>query len=119
MLYSYNMTVNVNTGKYNLIKGTGLDDTVARMEATDNFDDIYQFFLELVDSNYIKKSMSLMSLDNYRGKNHKTGHLGTEDFPIHYKGRIEWHEINVFAGYDDDGEKIINILDRDVTEAHG
>ena len=29
-----------------------------------------------------------------------------------------WPEINVFAGFDENGEVIINILGRDVTEAH-
>ena len=30
----------------------------------------------------------------------------------------EWHEINVFACFDENGEAIINILGWDVTEAH-
>lgn len=34
------------------------------------------------------------------------------------KNGLEWHEMNVFAGFDEDGEAIINILGRDVTEAH-
>ncbi len=118
MLYSYNMTVNVDTGKYTLITGTGLDDTVARMEATDQFDDIYQNFLNAVDPEYLEKGKELLSLDNYRGKQDKTGHLGTGDFLIRYSEKPEWHEINVFAGYDENGEAIINILGRDVTEAH-
>ena len=42
MLYSYNMTVNVNTGKYTLITGTGLDETVARLKSTDDYSSIYR-----------------------------------------------------------------------------
>lgn len=118
MLYSYNMTVNVNTGKYTLITGTGLDDTVARMKATDNYDDIYQNFLKAVDPEYLQRGTELMDLDNFKGQKDKTGHLGTEEFPMHYTEKMEWHEINVFAGYDENGEAIINILGRDVTEAH-
>ncbi|MGN0653603.1 MAG: PocR ligand-binding domain-containing protein [Oscillospiraceae bacterium] len=118
MLYSYNMTVNVNTGKYTLITGTGLDDTVARMEATDRYDDIYRYFINALDNEYLEKGTEFMSLDRYRGKQDKTGHLGTEEFLMHYTEKPEWHEINVFAGYDENGEAIINILGRDVTEAH-
>ena len=118
MLYSYNMTVNVNTGRYTLIKGTGLEDTVARMEATDNYDDIYQTFIHAVDKEYLEKGIELLFLDRYRVKHDKTGHLGTEEFLVHYDKKPEWHEINVFAGYDENGEPIINILGRDVTEAH-
>lgn len=118
MLYSYNMTVNVNTGKYTLITGTGLDDTVARMKTTDSYDDIYQSFLKAVDPTYLQRGKELMSLENYRGQKDKSGHLGTEEFPMYYSPKLEWHEINVFAGYDENGEAIINILGRDVTEAH-
>lgn len=118
MLYSYNMTVNVNTGKYTLITGTGLDDTVARMIATDNYDDIYQRFLRALDPTYLLRGKELMSLENYRGQKDKSGHLGTEEFPLYYTEKLEWHEINVFAGYDENGEAIINILGRDTTEAH-
>ena len=44
--------------------------------------------------------------------------MGTEEFPLRYTEKLEWHEINVFAGFDENGEAIINILGRDVTEAH-
>ncbi|MBO5154933.1 MAG: PocR ligand-binding domain-containing protein [Eubacterium sp.] len=118
MLYSYNMTVNVKTGTYTLITGTGLDDTVARMEATDRYDDIYQNFLKAVDPEYRQRGEELMALENFRDLKDKSGHLGTEEFPMHYTEKLEWHEINVFAGYDENGETIINILGRDVTEAH-
>ena len=118
MLYSYNMTVNVNTGKYTLITGTGLDETVAMIKATDCYDDIYQKFLKAVDPSYLQRGKELMALENYRGQKDKSGHLGTEEFPMYYSEKLEWHEINVFAGYDENGETIINILGRDVTEAH-
>lgn len=118
MLYSYNMTVNVNTGKYTLITGTGLDETVAKMKATDRYDTIYQIFLNAIEPSYLARGKELLTLENYRGKKDKTGHLGTEEFPLHISEKTEWHEINVFAGYDETGEAIINILGRDVTEAH-
>ena len=118
MLYSYNMSVNVDTGKYTLITGTGLDETVARIKATDSYEDIYQNFLKAVDPSYLQRGKEFMSLENYRGQKDKSGYLGTEEFPMYYSGTLEWHEINVFAGYDENGEAIINILGRDVTEAH-
>lgn len=118
MLYSYNMTVNVNTGKYTLITGTGLDETVARLKSTDDYSSIYQDFLGAVDPAYLQRSMELLSIGSFRGQRDKTGHLGTEEFPLRYTEKLEWHEINVFAGFDENGEAIINILGRDVTEAH-
>ena len=118
MLYSYNMTVNVGTGKFTLITGTGMTDVVAAIKAADCYDDVYQMFLKEVDPSCLQRGMELMNLENYRGQKEKSGHLGTEEFPMHRNGGVEWHEINVFAGYDEDGEAIINILGRDVTEAH-
>ena len=118
IMYSYNLTIDINTGNYSLIKGTGLEDTVARMEATDNYDEIYQSFINAVDKEYLQKGIELLFLERYRVKQDKTGHLGTEEFLLHYTKKPEWHEINVFAGYDENGEPIINILGRYVTEAH-
>ena len=118
LLYSYNMTVNLRTGRYTLITGTGLNDTVARMEETDCYEDIYQGFLNAIEPDFLRRGMELLSLENYRGELEKTGHLGTEELPMHFGEKLEWHEINVFAGYDEDGEAIVNILGRDVTEAH-
>ena len=118
MLYSYNMTINVNTGRYTLITGTGLNSMVARLEATDCYDEIYHIFMDAIDGEYWDQARALLALDNYRDTKGKSGHLGTEEFPVHFSEKTEWHEINVFAGYDEDGEAIINILGRDVTEAH-
>ncbi|MDD6190217.1 MAG: ATP-binding protein [Firmicutes bacterium] len=118
MLYSFNMSVNVNTGRYTLITGTGLDDAVAAMKLTDRFDVVYKKFMTEVDSSYRQRAMELLDLDNYRKHIEKTGFLGTEEFPMHRNETLEWHEINVFAGYDENGEAIINILGRDMSEAH-
>lgn len=112
------MTVNLDTGKYTLITGTGMDDLVAKMEATDNYDDIYSLFINAVDFAYFKNASELLSIENLRKNLDRTGHIGTEEFMLHYTEKPEWHEINVFAGYDENGEAIINILGRDVTEVH-
>ncbi len=118
LLYSYNMTVNVKTGEFTLITGTGMTDVVTAMKEAKNYDEVYRKFLAEVNPDYRQQGIGLMNLANYRGQQEKTGYLGTEEFPMHRNGGIEWHEINVFAGVDEDGEAIINILGRDVTEAH-
>ena len=118
LLYSYNLTVNLRTGRYTLITGTGLDGTVDRMKATDRYEEIYRAFLDAIEPDFLRRGMELLSLESYRGKMEKTGHLGTEELPMRFGEKLEWQEINVFAGYDENGEAIINILGRDVTEAH-
>ncbi|MGI6020963.1 MAG: ATP-binding protein [Lachnospiraceae bacterium] len=118
MLYSFNMTVDVNEGTFTLIKGTGLEDVIEAMQTTNRFEDVYRMFLREVDPEYAEIGRRLLDIENFRGKKDKIGHLGTEEFPMHRNGNIEWHEINVFGGYGENGEPIINILGRDVKEAH-
>ena len=118
LLYSYNLTVNLRTGRYTLITGTGLDGTVDRMKAMDRYEEIYRALLDAIEPDFLRRGMELLSLESYRGKMEKTGHLGTEELPMRFGEKLEWQEINVFAGYDENGEAIINILRRDVTEAH-
>ena len=59
------------------------------MEATDNYDDIYQYFLQSVNKEYLEKGIELLFLDRYRVRQDKTGHLGTEEFLIHYTKKPE------------------------------
>lgn len=119
MLYGYNMSVNVNTGKYTIIAGNGMEDTVAYLQLHDQYDEVYQTFCQSTDMQYRSRAIELLSLDNYRGKIEHPGLVGTEEFLKHLPdGRKAWYEINVIAGFDRDGEPILHILERDVTEIH-
>ncbi|MDO4482175.1 MAG: PocR ligand-binding domain-containing protein [Bacillota bacterium] len=118
MLYSYNMTVNINTGKYTLITGTGLERSVEYLASNDSYEEVYQLFLNMSDITQRQRVAELLNLENYKGKSLNSGHVGTEEFMQHRSDRVEWQEVNVFVGYDENGETIINILGRDVTEAH-
>lgn len=101
-----------------MITGTGLPHIVAFLQVHDSYEEVYQTFYQQTDPQYHPQVVELLSLDNYRGRTDKLGHLGTEEFLLHLPNGQEWHEMNVFAGFDENGEPIINILGRDVTEAH-
>ena len=119
MLYGYNMTVNVNTGKYTIIVGNGMEHTVAYLQAHDRYDEVYQRFCQSTDALYRSRVAQIMSLDNYRGRIENPGLVGTEEFLEHLPdGTDAWHEMNVITGFDREGEPILHILGRDVTEAH-
>ena len=119
MLYGYNMTVNVNTGKYTVIAGNGMEQSVAYLQAHDQYQEVYEMFCRRADSQYRSRAMEFLSLDNYRGKIAKPGLVGTEEFlGALPDGRMAWQEMNVIAGFDREGEPTLHILGRDVTEAH-
>ncbi|MDY3918897.1 MAG: histidine kinase dimerization/phospho-acceptor domain-containing protein [Candidatus Limivivens sp.] len=119
MLYGYNMTVNVNTGKYTIIKGNGMEHTVAYLQAHDQYDEVYQHFCQNTDVLYRSRAVEMLSLDNYRGRIEEPGLVGTEEFLEHLPdGSDAWHEMNVIVGFDREGDPILHILGRDVTEAH-
>ncbi len=118
MLYSYDMTVNINTGKYTLITGTGLTETVKFIKEHDNYEVVLDWFHRVVLPEYLENSLKFLTLETYRGENMPTGYIGTVEVPERAENGIEWHELNVFTGYDSDGEPILNLLGRDVTESH-
>ena len=61
----------------------------------------------------------MLCLDRYRGRIEHPGLVGTEEFLQHLpEGNDAWYEMNVIVGFDREGEPILNILGRDVTEAH-
>lgn len=45
-------------------------------------------------------------------------HIGNLEYSVKTENGIEWHEINIFLGSDENGDPIANILCRDITEAH-
>ena len=119
MLYGYNMTVNVNTGKYTLIAGNGMEQSVAYLQSHDQYEEVYETFLRNTDIGQRARAIELLSLDNYRGAVKKPGLVGTEEFfETLPDGSVAWQEMNVIAGFDREGEPILHILGRDVTEAH-
>ena len=117
-LYSYNLTLNLESGKYSLIVGTGMKDFVDIFESTDDYEAAYRQKIRYVTEDYKEPFGEFSSLPALRNRKQESGYIGNLEYSVKTEKDIEWHEINVFAGYDENGETIINILGRDVTEAH-
>ncbi len=120
IMYSYNLTINLETDSYNLITGTGMERTVAEYKKHDHQEDLKLFHDSIIHPAYSGRFNKLLDFESARNNPSVNGFRGTLEYPVLYPGdnEYEWHEINVFAGYDENGEEIINILGRDVTEAH-
>lgn len=86
MLYGYNMTVNVNTGKYTLIPGNGMERTVAFLQANDQYEEVFRQFCRNTDEQYRARATEMLSLDSYRGRIEHPGLVGTEEFLQHLPG---------------------------------
>ena len=118
MLYSYNLTLNLESGKYSLIVGTGMKDFVKIFESTDDYETAYRQKIRYVTADCMEAFGKFSSLTALRNRKNENGYIGNLEYSVKTEKGIEWHEINVFAGFDENGEAIINILGRDVTEAH-
>lgn len=117
-LYSYNLTLNLVSGKYSLILGTGMKEFVKIFEATDDYETAYRQKIQYVTEDYIDAFGNFSSLSALRNRENETGYIDNLEYAAKTEKGIEWHEINIFLGTDENGDRIANILGRDITEAH-
>ncbi|MDO5389633.1 MAG: PocR ligand-binding domain-containing protein [Eubacteriales bacterium] len=117
-LYSYNLTLNLESGKYSLIVGTGMKDFVKIFEFTDDYEAAYRQKIQYVTEDCMEAFGNFSSLTALRNRKNENGYIGNLEYSVKTDKGIEWHEINIFLGTDENGEPIANILGRDVTEAH-
>ena len=117
-LYSYNLTLNLITGKYSLILGTGMKEFVKIFESTDDYETAYRQKVQYVTEDYLERFENFSSLSALRKLKGQSGYIGNMEYSARTDKGIEWHEINIFLGTDENGDPIANILGRDITEAH-
>ena len=117
-LYSYNLTLNLESGKYSLIVGTGMKDFVEIFESTDDYETAYWQKIRYVTEDCLERFGNFSSLTALRNRKNENGYIGNLEYSIKTDKGIEWHEINIFLGTDENGASIANILGRDITEAH-
>ena len=118
MLYSYNLTLNLRTGKYSMIVGTGMTSFMEVFRNTDDYEKAYRNKIALINPEYTASFAALASLDSLRARTSSNGYIGSLEYGALTESGEEWHEINVFISTDERGEPVANILGRDITEAH-
>ena len=117
-LYSYNATVNLNTGKYSLIIGTGMEEFIRYFSQTDDYEKACEFLLEKALPEYPEEMNRRFSLNALREQQNLRGHIGQMEYAAVTEKGTGWFEVNAFMSVDEDGNAIANILGRDVTEVH-
>uniref|UniRef100_UPI0040567907 PocR ligand-binding domain-containing protein n=1 Tax=Agathobacter sp. TaxID=2021311 RepID=UPI0040567907 len=118
MLYSFNMTLNLRTGKYSLIVGTGLNGYVQLLKSTNDYAAIFEQKMKYVAPEFAERFYALTSYEALQAHIHESGFIGSLEYASNMEKNREWHEINVFMGINEKGEPVANILGRDITEAH-
>ncbi|MDD6827465.1 MAG: PocR ligand-binding domain-containing protein [Oscillospiraceae bacterium] len=118
MLYSYNLTLNLRTGKYSMIIGTGMTKFMEIFRSTDDYETAYNRKLAYLAPENVSQFAALASLDTLRARTNSNGFIGNLEYVAFTDYGEEWHEINVFISTDEDGEPVANILGRDITDAH-
>lgn len=119
-LYGYDLRVDLDTLKYAVIPGTGMESSVEFLRRTDDYLVAYEKKLSHVVG--CRDDLSrILSPENLRAVA-RAGHSGlyrTLEYPILLmSGYSGWEEMSVFIDTDSDGRPQCNVLVRDVTEAH-
>ena len=118
MLYSYNLTINLNTWKYSLITGTSMQDAIRFMEGTDDYVLLHSRLLKNIIPAELPKWESIMGIESLQRVENTSGYVGSVTYETNYNGESQWHEANLFMGVDENGDPLANILGRDITESY-
>ena len=120
IMYSYNLTVDVETGTYSLITGTGMPRTVEEYKRHSRNEELRAFQNAAIHPSYLARFHRLTCFDQEHCAQLADGYRGSLEYPVRYPGtdETEWHEINVFIGTEEDGRRVANVLGRDITQAH-
>lgn len=119
-LYSYHVTIDLESEHYSVVEGLGMPQTRALLSSHYFYSDALAVLLKYVCPDFRKQLFDLASIENLRAHQHETGFVGSLQVPFHFPGMDydEWHEINVFINVNEQGLPMANILGRDITEAH-
>ena len=117
-LYAYNQTVDLDSGKYTLITGTGMEEVREILSRTDDFKTSFNECRKIVEPDHLKEVDELISLEALRAPGVPDGFVNRIEYPATINGIRHWHEVNVFRGTGASGRPVANVLGRDVTEAH-
>ena len=120
LLYGYNLTVDLGSNAYTLITGTGMERTIKEYKQHGYVHELWDFHSEIIHPAYINRFKKLVDFEALKNDPQANGFIGSLEYPVLYSGdtEYEWHEINVFVDTDSEGNRVANVLGRDITEAH-
>ena len=119
-LYGFNITLDIFTGEYRLIKGTGMEEIVDVLERYVDYKVIVSKLQHIIHPNYLQKYLDTFSFDSIKDIAGMKGYVYSFEMPVrfHEEGEYIWHELTIFIDSDEQDDPIVNILGRDITKAH-
>lgn len=117
-LYSYCATVNLNTGRYSLITGKGMESMIAKCSSTDDYRQACDLLLSDVKEEYVERLKEKFSLQALITQKNSVSHIGNMEYEAVIDGKQGWFEVNVYVGMDSDGNPTASVFGRDVSEVH-
>ena len=116
-LYGYNISVNLMTGGFSLIAGTGTESIVKTMRRAKTYRELCDRMLKRVRPEFRDMVRELVSLDCLRISKNGGGTLRSGRYQlIGDEETAHWGEVTVFFTTDEEGDQTANVLGRDVTE---
>jgi signal transduction histidine kinase/CheY-like chemotaxis protein len=116
-LYGYNITVDLKTGGFSLISGTGTESVVKIMRRAKNYRELFERMLRQVRPGYHDMLRELVSLDRLRMNRDAGGTFRSGRYQlVGDEETAHWGEVTVFFMTDENGNPAANVLGRDVTE---
>ena len=91
-MYSYNLTIDLETGTYALITGTGMERTVAEYKRHSRQDELRDFHARILHPAYADRFNALLDFSAVRDSE-DYGFRGSLEYPVLYPGeeKYEWH----------------------------
>lgn len=80
MLYSYNLTLNLRTGKYSMIIGNGMTQFMEIFKSTDDYETAYNKKISYLDPEYIQQFAALASLDALQARTNANAFIGSLEY---------------------------------------
>lgn len=117
-LYAFNVTVDLETGRFSIIAGTGMENTVQEMQAAADYRACYAELFKYVKPAFQQRFRALLALDFLRNAEIASGFVGSLEYEALVKGETYWREVDVFVDTDAHGRRHANILGRDVSDRH-
>lgn len=86
IMYSYNLTVDLETRTYTLITGTGMERTVAEYERHSHQAELTSFQASIIHPAYVNRFNELLNFDSVSKNPLKNGFRGSLEYPVLYPG---------------------------------
>ena len=117
-MYGLNMTIDLDTGKYTLIAGTGLEEEVNVLSKMEDYAEACHVGFGMVEAKVAEEIYAVTNIDNLQAHvaSGAFGLVKTFTYRTEFGGELKWNEMNVLVDRNPYGQPVANILIRRLDE---